>query len=154
MVKNKATRVVGQDAGAQASRMQQELASLKAVLIKIKINGHCGRFGDHAVAMAIMIHATEKAAFLDNQRNMAAEEARAMRLRTKLAEGRSTNMTAEELNHLQTQSESAVFSATNLRDILMRQRSIKGFWYPPSKAYEQRCARAREIEAQIAQIVC
>ena len=126
VVKNKATRVVGQDAGAQASRMQQELASLKAALITMETDGHAGRFGDNAVA-------SEKAAFLDNQRKMAAEEARTMRLRTQLAEGRSTNITAEELNHLQTQSESAAFSVTNLRDILMRQRSIKGFWYPPSK---------------------
>ena len=50
---------------------------------------------------------------------------------------------------LEQKLERAEAESRNLRDIILRQKSIKGFWIAPKAGYLKKLAEVRELEARL-----
>eukprot|EP00658_Telonema_sp_P-2_P085561 TRINITY_DN9783_c0_g1_i2.p1 TRINITY_DN9783_c0_g1~~TRINITY_DN9783_c0_g1_i2.p1 ORF type:complete len:425 (+),score=73.82 TRINITY_DN9783_c0_g1_i2:137-1411(+) len=141
-VRNSATVELGQDCDGELRRLQGERERLRQVLDKMKQDGFGGRFGSTGCA-------SERRAFTDNQRKMAFEESVFMESRSLLAEAMGSGASESELWALQARADTARFNAENLRMILLRQRSIEGFWIPPKNAYGKRLGQLKALEEQL-----
>ena len=140
-VSNRATVVAGTDAGAEARGTRAALVRARARLHELEAAGHGGRFGPAADAVG-------RRSFLDNRAEHA-ECARAVaRLRGARAEA-SAEGRAADARALGRRIESARAQEDNLRDIMLRQKNIKGFWAEPKQAFVAQEAEVRRLEAQL-----
>ncbi len=142
VVRNRLTAVVGTDAAAEAALVAGQLAAARSELARLEAEGHGARFGDDADAPSI-------AQFKENVRRKAAYDDEALEVRARLAEAQASG---GEVAGLSTRAERAEAESANLRDILLRQKSIKGFFIPPKASYAKMQAEIRELEARLGMV--
>ena len=51
-----------------------------------------------------------------------------------------------------TKAEQAEAESANLRDIVLRQKSIRGFWVAPKASFVKKQAELRDLEARVAML--
>ena len=140
VVRNNATVAVHQDAAHEARSAEMLLSAARDELARLELDGHGEKFGDAEGPSAI-------AQFKDNVRRKAAMDREALEARSMLAELRSND--PSKASALRTRAENAEAESRNLRDIILRQKSIKGFWIAPKAAYTKKLAEVRELEARL-----
>lgn len=145
VVRNQATVVVGQDAAAEAFAASRMLEAARAEVARLEAEGHGERFGENADATSI-------ASFKENVRRKAVYDAEALEYRARLTEAKANGAGAAEEKALRARAEAAAAESANLRDIILRQKSIKGFWIAPGKGYIKRLAEVKELEARAAML--
>ena len=120
-VENRATKVIGRDAEAERASVEASLATVRAELIGLEAEGKGGRFGDGVVACVAR-------SFEANRAKLAAEE-KVTASRSELAEVRSRgHYNPDAIRALEALVARAVAEVENCRNILLRQKSIKGIW--------------------------
>ena len=78
----------------------------------------------------------------------AAYDAEALQLRAALTEARADNGgSSSRLASLRARADAAAAESANLCDIILRQKSIRGFWIAPKASYTKKLAEVRELEA-------
>ena len=132
VVRNNATVAVHQDAAHEARSAEMLLSAARDELARLELDGHGEKFGDAEGPSAI-------AQFKDNVRRKAAMDREALEARSMLAELRSND--PSKASALRTRAENAEAESRNLRDIILRQKSIKGFWIAPKAAYTRSSRR-------------
>ena len=89
--------------------------------------------------------------FKENVARVTREEALARESQRRLAEMKASGTVgSDEITRVTRQAEGHRLEASNYRDIVLRQRSIKGFYFQPKAGYEAKEAQMRAIEAQMA----
>jgi hypothetical protein len=143
VVRTRATVVSGQDAATEVQHAARTLEAARAELERLETQGFGERFGEAADVTTI-------ASFQDNVRRKAEKDTEALAARGRLAEvlARGGKGTAEALS-LQSRAEGAELESANLRDIVLRQKSIKGFWIAPKAGYVKKQAEVRELQARL-----
>ena len=146
VVRNQATVVAGQDAAEERHAAVQRLEAARAELARLEAEGFGERFGDAA-------DTTTVAGFRDNVRRKGEKDGEALRARARLAEvvARGSEGSAEA-TALRGRAEAAEAESANLRDIVLRQKSIKGFWIAPKAGYVKKEAEVRELEERVAML--
>ena len=148
-VRTAATVVVGADAQAEIEAARWALAAARAALAQLEAGGFGEHFGPDAVP-------SEVRSFQENVRRLAEEEAAGRRLRAEAAEhkarGDAPLKALRTLSELQARAAQHEAEAANLRDILARQKTIRGFWVAPSKGYVQKASEVRQLEARLRQL--
>ena len=146
VVRNQATVVAGQDAAEERHAAVQRLEAARAELARLEAEGFGERFGDAA-------DTTTVAGFRDNVRRKGEKDGEALRARARLAEvvARGGEGSAEA-TALRGRAEAAEAESANLRDIVLRQKSIKGFWIAPKAGYVKKEAEVRELEERVAML--
>eukprot|EP00994_Dinema_validum_P009355 NODE_919_length_1235_cov_72.346543_g687_i0.p1 GENE.NODE_919_length_1235_cov_72.346543_g687_i0~~NODE_919_length_1235_cov_72.346543_g687_i0.p1 ORF type:complete len:255 (-),score=40.90 NODE_919_length_1235_cov_72.346543_g687_i0:271-1035(-) len=143
VVRTTATAVVGQEVGGELAMAQQALETTRRALAQMETAGMGERFASDAVPSEIR-------QFQDNTKRLAAEEAKARAAREALAEAKAKDEGGStDIERLQQQAAVAEKEAHNLRDILLRQKSIKGFWIPPKPGYLAKLAEFKHLEGQL-----
>jgi len=69
-----------------------------------------------------------------------------------VAHGDGLHAGEREERALRAKAEAATAESDNLRDIMMRQKSIKGFWIAPKASYTKKLAEVRELETRAAML--
>ena len=146
VVRTQATVISGQDAAAEAQLAAQRLSAARVEMERLEALGFGERFGEAADVTSI-------ASFKENVRRKGEKDAEALGARGRLAEvlARGGKGTPEALA-LQSRAEGAELESANLRDIVLRQKSIKGFWIAPKAGYVKKQADVRELEARLAML--
>ena len=146
VVRTQATVISGQDAAAEAQLAAQRLDAARVEMERLEAQGFGERFGEAADVTTI-------ASFQENVRRKGEKDAEALAARGQLAEvlARGGKGTLEALA-LQRRAEGAELESANLRDIILRQKSIKGFWIAPKAGYVKKQADVRELEARLAML--
>ena len=140
-VVTRAAVVLGSDAGAEEVALRTRLAEVEHEIARLKACGQGGRFGEGAAA-------SEQHSFLENVRRRDEEVGKASVALQLLAEARGAAATSrggggegawarERVAVLKARAERAHAEAANLRDIILRQKSIKGFWHEASPGFVQ-----------------
>jgi hypothetical protein len=165
-VVSRAVRVVGSDAGGEAAALAAELRAARQALAALAEAGHGERFSAAAAAHEVR-------SFQENQRRAEDEEAAARRARVRLAELRAKAGSMgggggggggsgggggggggdTEIAAVAASAEAHAAEAANYRDIVLRQKSIKGFYVAPKAGYLAKAAAIRHIEAQLGQLL-
>ena len=122
--------------------MRAQVAAARAALAALEAAGHGERFGANAAP-------SEVRAFRENTHRFEAEEAAARVARSRLAELKAVGASAAEIAAVRSRAEAHALEAANYRDILLRQKSIKDFYYPPKAGYTAKAAAIRELEAEL-----
>lgn len=123
--------------------LQDQIAALKSLLGQMRCDGLGGRFGEGVAA-------NEKRAFEENNAHWEEWKKEALRLQGELTELKAREPEAGERHEdLTSRITQVKFQADNMRDIILRQKSIKGFWYPPTPGFVARQAEMRELEARL-----
>ena len=142
VVRNNTAVVVGQDAAAEARSVQMLLFEARAELARLEADGHGERFGESADKPAV-------AQFKENVRRKAGYDAEAVEARSMLAEAKAGGGGGERAAAWRARAERAEAESDNLRDIVLRQKSIKGLWTAPKASYLKKAAEVRELEARL-----
>jgi len=171
VVSTSATVVRGSDAAEEQADLETRRAHIHAEILRLQQCGHGGRFGEG-------VGQSEQKSFLDNQRRFHKETLKASDSRQQLAEvtaatshrdaGAASHIASNVASNMASNlasttasnmadmaiarepAESSSAQAANLRDIILRQKSIKGFYYPLSHAYLHLEAELKQITASLA----
>ena len=119
-----------------------QLCEVEAKLALLKQAGHGGRFGPD-------VPASEQRSFRDNMRRHEEEVGKASAAKQLVVEARAARRAPGAVRELQERADKAAAEAANLRDILLRQKSIKGFYFAPSPQHEQLEARRKQLAAAL-----
>mmetsp|Transcript_31132 Transcript_31132/g.79931 ORF Transcript_31132/g.79931 Transcript_31132/m.79931 type:complete len:332 (+) Transcript_31132:74-1069(+) len=141
VVRNTATVVTGMSAAQEGGEIEAELRMLRTKMAELEAAGHAGGIGPDVVPS----HAKS---LLDNMKRHQEYEMEALAARAQLAEaaGRGDGPGSAAHSAILRRTEAARAQADNLRDIILRQKSIKGLWVEPSAAYKQTAAQVRHLE--------
>ena len=121
------------------------LAAARAALRQLEVDGMGERFGPAATDSAVR-------SFHENCARVDDEEASCRRAKAALAEAKAAGAPTEALRALEARVHAAAAEAANYRDIVMRQKTIKGFFIAPKATYVAKEAEVRALEAQLAQL--
>mmetsp|Transcript_117969 Transcript_117969/g.328732 ORF Transcript_117969/g.328732 Transcript_117969/m.328732 type:complete len:167 (-) Transcript_117969:30-530(-) len=144
-VRNTAAVVVGQDAGEELAQLRAQLVAARAGLTKLELDGMGERFDPSAAP-------NEVRSFKENMQRVAAEEARVREAKAELAELRASQAGADDVAAAANRAEAAALELQNYRDIILRQKSIKGFYIPAKPGYLAKLAEVRELEGRLSQL--
>ena len=133
------------DVGREAEAAAARLAAARAALRQLEVDGMGERFGPAATDSAVR-------SFHENCARVDDEEASCRRAKAALAEAKAADAPAEALRALEARVHAAAAEAANYRDIVMRQKTIKGFFIAPKATYVAKEAEVRALEAQLAQL--
>jgi len=143
VVKNAATVVKGEIVVDEIRSLEEKIAEMRPLLEQMQREGLGGRFGDG-------IPANEKRAFEENSAHLEQWQNETLHLQGQLTELKAREPQAiEKIEDLANRIKQVKFQADNMRDIILRQRSIKGFWFPPTPGFLARQAELRELEARL-----
>jgi len=147
VVRNEAAVVVGQDAADEAGALKLRLEVARAELAALAARGCGERFGEGSDAPSV-------AQFRENVRRKAEYDALALQARSQLTEAaveaaHGGEAAASQMESLRLRAEGAAAESANLHDILLRQRSIRGFYIAPKASYVHKEAEIRELVARI-----
>jgi hypothetical protein len=145
VVRNQATVVVGREVAAEARGAVSSLEAARAALARLEAEGHGERFGEAA-------DGTSVASFQENARRKALYDTEALEAKGELTEAVASGAGGRVEKALRTRIAAAEAESDNLRDILLRQKSIKGFWIAPKASYTKKLAEVRELEARVAML--
>ena len=123
--------------GAAEGDVRRALAAVSGELEAMLAKGQGGRFGGSATP-------SEMRTFNANVARLERERRAAERLRTELTEARA-GAPGAPADRLTAQLAEAEAEAANLRDIVLRQKSIKGFWIEPTPGYKAKEAQFNEL---------
>ncbi len=141
-VKSAPVAAVESNTEEEEAFMKESLLVVQAELLDLKARGHGGRFGAGAVS-------SERKAFENNVERLGKAEVKVARLKEDLLEVNAKNGGSSSTRNTTRALSEAQFEASNLRDIVLRQKSIKNFWIEPTPGYVKKTAEAREIEAKL-----
>jgi hypothetical protein len=130
------------DAAGQEASLARRLSQLEAKLAQLKQAGQGGRFGAD-------VPASEQRSFLENMRRHDEEVATASAVKQQVAEAKAARADPGAVRALQERADRASAEAANLRDILLRQKSIKGFFFAPSPQHAQLEAERKQVAAEL-----
>lgn len=121
------------------------MAALRAArgeLERLEAEGHGEGFGPAA-------DGTSRASFEENAQRKRAYDDEALAARARLAEATATAADGGggAVAELRRRVSRAEAESANLRDILLRQKSIRGFWVAPKASWVRQAARVRQLEA-------
>lgn len=162
IVRNAAAVVVRDDADGEVAATRARLLAARRALSQLEADGHGERFSEQADAASV-------AHFKENVRRKAAFDAEALQARAELVElralagghasggsGAGASGDRDEgvraggrVASLLSRAERAEAESRNLRDIVLRQKSIRGFWIAPKAAFLKKAAEVRELEAAL-----
>merc|ERR1719329_1294750 len=95
----------------------------------------------------------EVRSFQENARRLASEEANMRQAKAELAELKASGSASPDaIAAAAARALAASSEAENYRMILLRQKSIKGFYIPAKPGYVMKCAEVRALEEQLAQL--
>ena len=143
-VKSSPVAAVESNTEEEEAFMKESLLVAQAELLDLKARGLGGRFGAGAVS-------SERKAFENNVERLGKAEAKVARVKEDLLEvnARNGGSSSSARDTRSRALKEAQFEASNLRDIVLRQKSIKNFWIEPTPGYVKKAAEAREIEAKL-----
>jgi len=121
---------------AVESSLRDELAKKREQLRHLEAAGKGGAFGSGAVE-------SEKVTFLANVQLQRELKERVDRLKVTVAEAKSGSASADRIRGLQREQTAITSRHNNIRDIVLRQKTIPNFWVAPSSIH-------RAIEAEVA----
>lgn len=121
------------DGASERIKLEATLAALRQELKQLAAAGHGGGFAPGSAP-------SEVKTFRENQAKHAAEQGKVVAFCSALAELKAA---------MEGKVSRAVESAENLRMILLRQQSIKGFWREPSHSHRAKAAEIKAMEAQL-----
>jgi hypothetical protein len=107
----------------------------------LRAAGKGGRFGANAGA-------AEKKMYSDNVARLGTVKKRVTRLKGLIAEARASS--SDGVAALCRDLEAAVTSHDNLRDVILRQQSIKGMWVKPSATFVRLQSEESELVSRVA----
>lgn len=142
-VRNPAAIVSGQDL-AELRNSEADLTALfqqmHARLQELKVQGHGGHFGPNATP-------TDKALYTENINKRKAMQDDLKRLKGMYAEAKAAR--SQDDRTLENQIAVLKNQEENLRDVILRQESIKGMWVKPTKSYLVLNAELRALKSRI-----
>ena len=121
---------------AVESSLRDELAKKREQLRHLEAAGKGGAFGSGAVE-------SEKVTFLATVQLQRELKERVDRLKVTVAEAKSGSASADRIRGLQREQTAITSRHNNIRDIVLRQKTIPNFWVAPSSIH-------RAIEAEVA----
>ena len=131
------------DGASERIKLEATLAALRQELKQLAAAGHGGGFAPGSAP-------SEVKTFRENQAKHAAEQGKVVAFCSALAELKASAAPAPgQLAAMEGKVSRAVESAENLRMILLRQQSIKGFWREPSHSHRAKAAEIKAMEAQL-----
>ena len=145
MARVKSTPVAAVESNTEEEEafMKESLLVVQAELLDLKARGLGGRFGAGAVL-------SERKAFNSNVERLGKAEAKVAQYREDLLEVNArTSSSSSKRDATSRALREAQFEASNLRDIVLRQKSVKNFWIEPTPGYVKKAAEAREIESKL-----
>ena len=122
--------------------LERVLNGLKAELRKLAERGHGGRFGGGGAP-------SEQKSFETNVTRLGKAEAKVARLKQNLLEANARGAGCGDPDKVGRMLKEAQFELSNIRDIVLRQKSIKNFWIEPTPGFVKKEAEIREIEAKL-----
>jgi len=171
VVSTSATVVRGSDAAEEQADLETRRAHIHGEILRLQQCGHGGRFGEG-------VGQSEQKSFLDNQRRFHEETLKASASQQQLAEvtaarshrdaGAASHITSNVASNMASKlatttasnvadmaialdrAESSSAEAANLRDITLRQKPIKGYYYPPLRVYLHLEFTLKQISASLA----
>lgn len=136
------TRKVKQlDCDGEAAKISAQLATIRARLAVLKDQGKGGEFGPSSSSVAKLLYVSNTSKLEELTKQSRDMKQRMMELKT---QGK-----VDEQAKLQKAMRTTEEQRVNLRDIVMRQETIKGFWIPPSPGYRQLQASAQALEDRL-----
>jgi len=143
-VKNKTSVVVGRDSAREMEAIGAQLAAVREEIEDMERAGLSGgRFGPNTIP-------SEQRQFEDNVRRLAIEERKVHRGKHELTELRARSDPDTKIEAaLTNQVRQAELERGNLKDIILRQKSISGFWIPPTPGFVKKSAEASALEAKL-----
>jgi len=108
-------------------------------LEKLKLAGQGGAYPNGAVPSEITTHSNNIQQWDEIKKNLA-------QAKVNLAEARGASLKADVIKKNEERVNKLQFSSDNLRDIIMRQESIKGFYTPPSNLFKSKQADLRQLQ--------
>ena len=143
VVRNTATRVVGQDVLREACGARERLRGARAALTRLEAEGHGGRFGGQAHEVAM---------FKENIERFVREDRAARQANSSVTELKAAAVDAGRIAEAEARARAHAAEAANYRDIVLRQNSIAGLYTPPKPAYLAKAAMVRVLEADLEQL--
>lgn len=146
-VKNKASVVTEADINNELFAVRFQQAALIKELGILEANGHGERFASTAPI-------SEQKTFNDNVNKHKCFVNEARFYQTQITEELGKGMVKNGSKHeaLVDKYHKAQFQADNLRDIIERQKSIKGFWYPATSRFMKKKAELNDVETRLKQL--
>ena len=130
------------DSGEERASLEQSLDGVQAELRILAERGHGGRFGGGGAP-------SERKSFETNVARLGKAEAKVARLKQNLLEANARGAGCGDPDKVGRALKEAQFEASNMRDIVLRQKSIKNFWIEPTPGFVKKEAELREIEAKL-----
>ena len=129
------------DGASERIKLEATLAALRQELKQLAAAGHGGGFAPGSAPSEVKTFREAK---------HAAEQGKVVAFCSALAELKASAAPAPgQLAAMEGKVSRAVESAENLRMILLRQQSIKGFWREPSRSHRAKAAEIKAMEAQL-----
>ena len=138
-----ATVAVGRDASDDLRRTRGALVAARTALEQMEADGLGETFGATV---------SEVRTFKQNRARFEQEDSAARAARAELVEARGSGASTRELAAIEARAESAEAEAANYRDIVFRQKTIKGFYAPPKACAVSKAAEIKQLEMQVAQL--
>ncbi|KAI8892318.1 P-loop containing nucleoside triphosphate hydrolase protein [Globomyces pollinis-pini] len=127
--------VEGKSIVIQVTELQSQISALKVKLQDMENNGQSGGFDSNA-------NITDRRIFQDNVEKLERLKIELQRLREAYLENKSDSICKKKLALCQAEVD-------NYRDIVTRQKSIKGFWNTPSICYTQAQNELSALEGKL-----
>jgi hypothetical protein len=143
-ISNKATLVVGENARDAEAGALEALRAARHELAGMDAAGLGPRFDEGACA-------SEVRSYLSNVEQLERMKAGCLRAREQLVEAKAQagGVGGRSVARLGAQVEKLDFQASNMRDIVLRQKSIKGFVRDAGRGYQNLRGEIRRLEAQV-----
>ena len=143
-ISNKATLVVGENARDAEAGALEALRAARHELAGMDAAGLGPRFDEGACA-------SEVRSYLSNVEQLERMKAGCLRAREQLVEAKAQaeGGGGRSVARLGAQVEKLDFQASNMRDIVLRQKSIKGFVRDAGRGYQNLQGEIRRLEAQV-----
>lgn len=143
-VKNRATVVSGTSISAEIEMLERQLKTAKAELQMMRDTNLAGHFGPDCCQ-------TDINSVKDNLRRLEIYEVEAWNRQVQKTElegaGKAPN--DKMLMNTITKLQNARLEASNLKEIIMRQKTIKGLWIPPTPAFERKETEVAALETNL-----
>ena len=146
-VKNRATIVSGVSMSAETDMLVQKLKKAHADLQQMKDKKMCGHFGANSTQ-------TEINSITENIRRLQLYEKQAwiLQIQKTELEGMGNCQNDQVLKDIVDKMHASRLEASNLRDIIARQKTIKGLWIEATPAYKKKEAEVLALETKLRQL--
>ena len=146
-VKNRATMVSGTSMSAEMEMLERQLKNARFQLQEMKEKGLCAHFGPNSSQ-------TEINSITENIRRLKVYEKKSWDLQVQKTELEGAHIQPNDpaLQDTIAKLLDANKEMSNIRDIIARQKSIKGLWIDATPAYERKEALVAALETNLRQL--